>query len=184
MPKPVPPQRGPQPDPMAGIVDRLLAQLPGLQDQPQSARVSPRNGGSAGAAPIIVAGSSTRSGTARGSRVLSMWIRVLLGLTLALTMGSWPYSRECGLPLFGYFAAVSMVVLAGIWASVASWRQRGALAHVISLIVIFYGILLSASELLPRTGYAVQRATWACQELGSTPSVVLSQVSRASAGTR
>jgi hypothetical protein len=171
MPKP-PPQRVPPPDPLAGVVDRLLAQLPGLQDRDQPVRAPAGN-----VEAVTVAGSARRNGTQPQPARLAMWIRVLLGLTLAVTMGSWPYSRDCGLPLFSYFAAVSMVLLAGVWAAFASWSQRGALAHVISLILILYAILLAGSELLPRTGYATEHASWTCDYTGAAASsIVLSQI--------
>jgi hypothetical protein len=172
MPKPVSSRPGPQPDPLAGVVDRLLAQLPGLQGQEPSVRSAPRAG-----VPVTVTGLSARNVVAAQPARLSMWIRVLLGLTLAVTMGSWPYSRDCGLPLLSYFGAVSMVSLAGVWAAIASWKARGALAHVISLTLIFYSVLLAASELLPRTGYAMEHATWTCSDLGAPSSIVLSQIS-------
>jgi hypothetical protein len=103
-----------------------------------------------------------------------MWIRVLLGLSLAVMMGWWPYPRDCGLPLLGYLASVSTVIFAGAWAGTASWRVRNGLAHTIALVLLLYGMLLATSELLPRTGYAVEQATWTCQELDSAPSIVLS----------
>jgi hypothetical protein len=152
---------------MAGVVDRLLAQLPGLQGQ-----VAPPHGTTRTGVPVTVTGGVRPS---RETGPLGLWIRVLLGLTLAVTMGWWPYSRECGLPLFSYLAAVIVVLLAGLWSATASWRARSALGHMISLTVIFYGALLTASELLPRTGYAVQRATWNCDDHTEAPSVVLSR---------
>jgi hypothetical protein len=168
MPKPTPPRTS---DPMAGVVDRLLAQLPGLQGHPEDVRTSTFRSSS----PNVVVGTASRNGTAGETTVLGMWFRVLLALSLAVTMGGWPYSRECGLPLFGYLGAVLIVLLAGTWAAAASWRRHSALAHVISLTLIFYAILLTGSELLPRTGYAVQHATWTCDDLGPIPSMVLSQ---------
>jgi hypothetical protein len=163
MPKPTP---GPTPDPMAGVVDRLLAQLPGLQGQVAPARMPLRPG-----VPVMVVGGG-RSNIE--TKPLGLWVRVLLGLILAVTMGWWPYSRDCGLPLVSYLAAVSVVLLAGLWSATASWKGRSALAHIISLTVILYGVLLTASELLPRTGYAVQRATWSCDDHADVPSIVLS----------
>src|SRR3954465_11656790 len=163
MPKPTP---GPTPDPMAGVVDRLLAQLPGLQDHPQPGRMPARTGGQ-----VIVVGGSGRNGVGGETGPLGLWVRVLLGLILAVTMGWWPYSRDCGLPLVSYLAAVSVVLLAGLWSATASWKGRSALAHIISLTVILYGVLLTASELLPRTGYAVQRATWSCDDHADVPSI-------------
>jgi hypothetical protein len=168
MPKPIPSST---PDPMAGVVDRLLAQLPGLQGHPAEVRTSTFHS----AAPNIVVGTASRNGTGSETTVLGMWFRVLLALSLAVTMGWWPYSRECGLPLFGYLGSVLIVLVAGTWAATASWSHRNALAHVISLNLIFYAIMLTGSELLPRTGYAVRHATWTCDDLGPTPSMVLSQ---------
>jgi hypothetical protein len=159
------------PDPMAGVVDRLLAQLPGLQGHPEDARAPAFRSASS----TVVVGTASRNGTPSEPTVLGMWFRVLLALSLAVTMGWWPYSRECGLPLFGYLGAVLIVLVSGTWAAAASWGNRSALAHVISLTLIFYAIMLTGSELLPRTGYAVRQASWTCDDLGPTPSMVLSQ---------
>jgi hypothetical protein len=90
---------------------------------------------------------------------------VLLGLALGVMMGGWPYLRTCGLPLAGYLGAVVTVTLSGGWAASAAWKYRAGLAHVVSLIIMFYGVLLAAAELLPRTGYASDRATWGCEEV-------------------
>ena len=170
MAKPAP-QRGREPDPMAGVVDRLLAQLPGLQGQPEPPRPVSGSRTSVGfsSAPVPP---QLLNGTT--SRWLSMWMRVGLGLTLGVTMGWWPYPRACGVPLFSYLAAVSTVVVAGLWAGSATWRMRSALAHTIAMVLVFYGLLMAGSELLPRTGYAVERATWTCDAAGPAPSLVLS----------
>jgi hypothetical protein len=42
----------------------------------------------------------------------------------------------------------------------------------VSLFIIFYGIVLAAAELLPRTGYATDHAVWQCEE--ATQSVRIS----------
>jgi hypothetical protein len=84
----------------------------------------------------------------------------------------WPYPRSCGFPLVGYLGAVTTIMLAGGWAAVAAWRYRASLAHIISMILVLYGIMLGAAELLPRTGYAVDHATWECQDTASPPSSV------------
>jgi hypothetical protein len=154
---------------MAGIVDRLLAQLPGLQGQPEPPRSTPvRPGTYSGLTSTM-----TRVPESGQPQVIGMWIRVLLGLSLGVMMGWWPYSRVCGLPLLGYLGAVTTVMLAGTLAATASWRVRSGLAHTIALLLVFYGMMLAGSELLPRTGYAVDQATWTCQDAGSGPSLVL-----------
>jgi hypothetical protein len=100
-----------------------------------------------------------------------VWARVLLGLALGITMAVWPYSRTCGLPLFGYLGALAIVMIAGGWGAVAAWRFRTGLAHIVALILVFYGFMLAAAELLPRTGYSVDRATWQCEDSSAGPTL-------------
>jgi hypothetical protein len=159
MPKPSP---GHEPDPMASVVDRLLAQLPGLQGQPDLSRTAPRQVGQ-----YATTVSTMRDQSASQRQLLGVWGRVLLGLALGVMMAGWPYLRTCGFPLVGYLGAVVTVIMSGGWAAVASWKYRSALAHLVSLILVVYGITLVVAELLPRTGYAVDQATWQCQEAAS-----------------
>jgi hypothetical protein len=149
---------------MAGVVDRLLAQLPGLQQSPPAARTTVR--------PAFAPVSTTVATPVRGpifspGQWVGVWGRVLLGLFLGVMMASWPYARSCGLPLFGYLGALLIVILTGLWAASSSWKYRFGLAHVVALCVVLYGITLSVAELLPRTGYAVDHASWECVELPS-----------------
>jgi len=97
-------------------------------------------------------------------RMLGMWFRVVLALSLAVTMGWWPYNRACGFPLLGYLSAVTTVIVAGMWAATASWKVRSGLAHTIALVLVLFGFVLAGSELLTRNGYAVDRATWQCED--------------------
>ncbi|HKG32370.1 MAG TPA: hypothetical protein VKB22_01435 [Gemmatimonadales bacterium] len=160
MSKPTP-QRGPHPDPMAGVVDRLLAQLPGLQGQPEPPRAGAPRSSTTSFAPMNIV---PRDEVSPQRQALGMWFRVVLALSLAVTMGWWPYNRSCGFPLLGYLSAVTTVIVAGMWAATASWKVRSGLAHTIALILIFFGFLLAGSELLTRNGYAVDRATWQCED--------------------
>jgi hypothetical protein len=159
MPKPTPP-RGPQHAPMAGVVDRLLAQLPGLQGQPEPSR-APATRSSSSFGPMNIV---PRPEVSPQRRMLGMWFRVALALSLAVTMGWWPYNRSCGFPLLGYLSAVTTVIVAGVWAAMASWKVRSGLAHTIALILVLFGFVLAGSELLTRNGYAVDRATWQCED--------------------
>ena len=157
MPNPSP---GPKPDPMAGVVDRLLAQLPGLHSEPHVTPARSRPGGQ-WTTPVSMA----RTASASQSQLIGAWARVLLGLAVGVTIGAgWPYSRTCGMPLAGYFGAVVTIILSGAWGASAAWKYRASLAHIVSLFIIFYGIVLAAAELLPRTGYAVDHAVWQCEE--------------------
>jgi hypothetical protein len=143
---------------MASVVDRLLAQLPGLQGGPA---VAPE--GSRRFPAVVGGGASPRVQVATQSEIIGVWIRVVLGLSLGVMMAAWPYLETCGEPLIGYLFAVCTVVTAGGWAAVAAWRHRAGLAHIISLILVCYGILLAAAVILPRTGYAADHATWFCE---------------------
>lgn len=150
---------------MARVVDRLLAQLPGLQAEPVHS--SP----SANRSPPVIGGSASppvaRRQEPTQSEVIGVWIRVILGLSLGIMMSRWPYATTCGFPLFGYFSAVLTVMLAGLWAATAAWRFRSGLAHTVALVLLLYGITLAMAEVLPRTGYALEQATWLCEEPGS-----------------
>jgi hypothetical protein len=150
---------------MASVVDRLLAQLPGLQsDQPEA------RGNLSRPSAVRGLGVSTVVASPIGispSRVIATWARVLLALTLGLMLALWPYSQSCGLPLFGYLAAVTVLILAAAVGAVAAWRTKNALAHVVALVLILYGAALTMAELLPRTGYAVRQASWQCGLSGS-----------------
>lgn len=82
----------------------------------------------------------------------------LLRLALAAALGVgilfWPYDRSCGPGLFGYLGAVAVLVAAGVWSSVWTWKHRTGRAHVLSVLLIIWGLVLGAVEVLPRAGYA------------------------------
>jgi hypothetical protein len=140
---------------MSGVVDRLLAQLPGLQGESPSHR--------SGTQPIASGGTTFVAAEPRED-LLGPWARFLLGLALGTTIAWWPSPRNCGFPRAGYLGAITTIILAGGWAAVSSWRYRAKLAHILSLILLFYGIMMGVAELLPRTGYAVDHASWECEE--------------------
>ena len=125
---------------MSGVVDRLLAQLPGLQGEAPSPRAISHQGASFGSS------SSIHTVPPPMEDLLGPWARLLLGLALGTMMAWWPYPRTCGFPLAGYLTAVFTVVLGGGWAAVSAWRYRASLAHVLSLILVFYGMMLVAAE--------------------------------------
>ena len=83
-----------------------------------------------------------------------------LGLASALGIGIifWPYPKDCGVELYGYLAAVTAVIAGGLWSSVWTWHHRTARAHVLSLLLVVWGFVLGASEVLPRAGYQKQGA--------------------------
>jgi hypothetical protein len=145
---------------MARVVDRLLAQLPGLQAEP----IYSHSNTTRSSAVVGSASDSPRLHVSTQSEIIGVWIRVVLGLSLGMMLPNWPYSTTCGFPLFAYFIVLLTVIVAGLWSAAAAWRVRTGLAHVVALLLVLYGMSLAAAELLPRTGYAAEPAAWACEE--------------------
>ena len=88
--------------------------------------------------------------------------RVALGALFAVGLSQWPYRTQCGWPLFGYTAVVALMLVVGGWCALASWRHHMGAAHLVSLGLVFWGIVLGAEVLLPRIGYSVDSETWRC----------------------
>ncbi len=100
------------------------------------------------------------------TRTWGVFARLVLALVLGVAMIFWPYPTRCGLGLFGYLAAVGVLATAGMWTAMWTWRHRTARGHVLSMLVLGWGLLLGAVELLPRLGYAKPTpehpAIWMC----------------------
>ena len=93
------------------------------------------------------------------------WPAILrLALSVALGVGIlfWPYANRCGLGLSGYLIAVTAVAVSGVWSAVWTWRHRSGRAHALSILLMVWGLVLGATEVLPRIGYAKQALTWSC----------------------
>jgi len=133
-------------------VDRLLQKLPTY------ASTKPAQGGT----PTPRSTAAMRP--AGGGSNLGAWMRVLLGLALAVGMALWPYSHVCGGKLFLYLGGVGTLTVAGLWSAVASWARRLAVAHFLSLLILLWGFVLAAGVALPRVGYAKSDAIWFCPE--------------------
>jgi hypothetical protein len=94
-------------------------------------------------------------------------LRLLLSVALGVGMLFWPYQARCGLGLLGYLLAVVVVIGAGGWSAVWAWRHRAGKAHVLSLLIMLWGTILGAQEILPRLGYAKPTldhpSVWECE---------------------
>src|SRR5450432_1789137 len=99
----------------------------------------------------LVSTSSKKSAPAEKARAgevqrtttsLGVFARLMLAVVLGLGMLFWPCSA--------------------VW----TWRHRSAQGHVLSLLLIVWGLVLAGLEILPRTGYATPTsqhpATWMC----------------------
>ena len=148
---------------LASEIDKLLKKLP-------HAEPSLSGGQAPSAAPVVGVGRAARADSTLSSRsvpldgktLLAVWGRVALVGMFGLALTQWPFARECGLGLVWYGAAVVVLLVAGGWCAMVTWENRVGLAHILSLVVCFWGIVLSADVLLPRLGYSVDRATWRC----------------------
>jgi hypothetical protein len=80
-------------------------------------------------------------------------VRLLLVLMLGIAIIFWPFARECGRGLVAYLGATSVVFFGGLWSSAWTWRARIGSAHALAVVVLIWGLALTAREVLPRVGY-------------------------------
>jgi hypothetical protein len=148
-------------------VNRLLAQLAHAGAEPIAEPLP--NGGSP-ARPFVrprVSGPSRSAADTHRFDLAALWGRAVLATALGIAMTLWPYPHVCGWALLGYLGAVAAVLLAGAWVALASWRMRNGITHLLSLLLFYWGLVLTAEQVLPRIGYAANPAAWTCGELVS-----------------
>ncbi len=134
-------------------IDRVMATTPAAQPPATAAPRAPAPPADRLPAPVPGVGPRQRMAT---------WGRVLVTVALAVALPFWPYGRACGLDLALYGVAVAVTGLSGLWAARSAWARRQGFAHVLALLVLTWSLALAARELLPRTGYAKQPASWRC----------------------
>jgi hypothetical protein len=110
------------------------------------------------------------------TRTWPAFLRLALASALGVGILFWPYSKECGPELIGYLAAVAAVALGGLWSSVWTWKHRTGRAHVLSLLLVIWGLVLGAIEVLPHAGYAKADPSrpqgWGCPAPGAGTNVL------------
>ena len=130
-------------------IDQQIASLPAHAATP-----------SAGANVPGAAGMPARTST------FGVMARVGLACVLGVAILFWPYGARCGVGLAGYLGAVAMLITAGVWSSIWTWKHRAARAHALSLLLLTWGIVLASADILPRIGYAKPAANhpanWTC----------------------
>lgn len=108
----------------------------------------------------------------RTTSTFGVFARLALAVILGVAIVFWPYSARCGLGMVGYLGAVLTLITAGGWASVWTWKHRSARGHTLSLLLVLWGLILGAVDLLPRLGYAKPTtdhpAVWACTSPNTT----------------
>ncbi len=145
--------------------DQLLAQN-AAQRAPLQAPTSGKNVPSAkSSAPVATAGRTPRGWVA--------WAQLTVAIAAGAGLWFWPWATRCGLNAISFTAATGAVTALGLWSAVGSWRHRQGIAHVLSFIVIVWGLVLGAREVLPRMGYAIptleRPAGWGCDASTTLP---------------
>ncbi len=134
-------------------IDKVMAKSAA---SPSGAPVpAPRGGGTPATAPAPRLAVGKRA-------ALTTWIRAGLGVLVAAAVLQWPYAHRCGLGLMLYLGSAGMVVVAGGWTMIVSWQRRQGWAHLAGLTVFLGGLVLVATVLLPRLGYAATVLPWMC----------------------
>jgi hypothetical protein len=134
-------------------IDKQLASIPDESLVP--AKAPP---GAPARAPTEPKGTGTTS--------LGVYARLTLAVVLGVAILYWPYSARCGLGLAGYLASVGILVTAGVWSAVWTWRHRAAKGHILALLLVLWGLALASADVLPRIGWAKPSiehpAKWMC----------------------
>jgi hypothetical protein len=139
--------------------DRELAKIDKQLESASDAQLFPEKKGAAATPAAKAQVADARATTRSWPAILRLTLSVLLGVAILF----WPYQNRCGVGLTGYLVAVTAVAGAGIWSAVWTWRHRSARAHILSLLLIAWGLVLGAGEVLPRIGYAKQVLSWSCK---------------------
>ena len=141
-------------------IDRQLESISDAELAPSRPAGVPPTPAAAGA-PV------ERRGVERKGSSLGAFLRLALSVALGVGILFWPYDARCGFGLFAYLAAVGVVTASGVWSAVWTWRHRTSQGHILSLLLILWGLVLGSVEVLPRVGYAkavIGRPTmWMCQ---------------------
>ncbi|QJR35550.1 hypothetical protein [Gemmatimonas groenlandica] len=160
-------------------IDKQLASVSDEALLAESKAVAPtKTGARTVAAPTVAAPmrSAPVGSSAPAAGAWKGWVKVAIAVGAAAGLMFWPWPAQCGGPLIGFTAATGAVSLLGMWSAIGTWRHRLGLAHVASLLVVVWGLVLGAREVLPRAGYAVPTAErsegWSCPApSGGLPSV-------------
>lgn len=119
---------------------------------------------------------------------LSALARLSLVVTLTAALQWWPYATRCGPGVAGLLGAYAMVAIGGLWVASYSWRHRLAASHALSLAFLLTGLVLLASQVLPRMGVAtitgIEASGWRCvaSAAASVPVASAMDASAADAG--
>ena len=127
----------------------------GTMPRPRASLVRPRHDSPETAVPAM---------RAQGAQIDTalMWVIVATAVGVGAALTQWPYASACGWSLGFYLGAVGVQLVVSGWGALATWRLANPYGHALSLIALFWGIVLAAEQILPRVGYAATEAAWRC----------------------
>jgi hypothetical protein len=154
---------------LASLSDEALLTPTDGKGKAEAGRGGKAVGGRNAAGAAGPAALSADTGDVRSGFPWGMYARLLLSVALGVGMVVWPYESRCGFGLAGYLAAVVVVITSGVWSAIWTWRHRASRSHTLSLLIILWGLILGAIEVLPRVGYGKpdlnHPAAWTCSAL-------------------
>jgi hypothetical protein len=75
--------------------------------------------------------------------------RFLPVLALAIAMNMWPYGHTCGVGLFAYLGALTIIVIGAIWTVIWTWNNRMPKAHGVAIALALWGVALITAHVVP-----------------------------------
>src|SRR5262249_36581732 len=117
---------------LASLPDEAL--MPAAPDKQAKGAAGAARGGRAPSAPA----------ESRPTTSFGVFARLTLALAVGIAMAFWPYPSRCGVGLIGYLGAVGVMTAGGVWASIWTWRHRASRAHLVSLAITVWGVLLGS----------------------------------------
>jgi hypothetical protein len=143
---------------------KIDAEMAKSANQPAPSRSSVAPSGAPSSASMGAGPSAPPSGPPTTN--FGVYSRLTLAVAVGVGIIFWPYANRCGAGLAGYLGAVAAVIIAGGWSAVWTFRHRAARAHVLSLLLVLWGLILASLDVLPRVGYAKPTlehpAAWTC----------------------
>src|SRR3954463_8809392 len=134
-------------------IDKQLASMSDADLVAEPARPALPAGKGKAPAPArqSVAASAPADAPSMGGKYATLGLYARFGLSVALGVGMmfWPYDAKCGAGLTLYLAAVAAVIVSGVWSAIWSWRHRAARLHMLSLLLVLWGLVLGGLDVLP-----------------------------------
>ncbi len=148
--------------------DKELAKIDAEMAKSTSRPVAPapRLSAAPSLAPGVAPSAAPMGMPAPATTNFGVYARLTLAVAVGVGIIFWPYANRCGMGLAGYLGAVSAVIVSGAWSAAWTFKHRAGRAHTLALLLVLWGLVLAALDVLPRIGYAKPTlehpAAWTC----------------------